>query len=196
MNRITIFASAIAALAVGAPLHKADAANFKLLQSGSVIIEGEFMPDDHIRLTNAIAQQNRRGKRVERIFLNSPGGEVIAGVQLAKVVYNSGIAVVVGKDRLCASMCVLVLAAGRERWAYPTAKLGVHSIGSYVGNAKGPAPEDGDDRNYTLLLARAMKFYGAPDGVIVKMIMTKPNAITGLDADDVSGWINIAIPKG
>ena len=87
---------------------------------------------------------------------------------------------------------VLMLSAGKERWAYSDARLGVHSVGTYGANASAPAPEDGSDRNFTLLVARLMKFYGAPDSVVVKLIVTKPNAIASLTGDDVAGWLNIA----
>jgi hypothetical protein len=197
MRKLLLAASVAAAAILPGAITRGEAATMRLLPSGSVMIDGPVLPGDAVRLIDALIAQKNSGKVTERIFLNSPGGQVVAGVQIADVINKSGIAVVVGKGRVCASICVLMLAAGKERWVYSDSKLGVHSVGSHQGGLLDGAiqPESVTDRSLTLLIARAMKGFGVPDAVIVKMITTPPDAISGINDADAPGWVNVAQAK-
>ena len=66
------------------------------------------------------------GEPVVRVFLNSKGGEVLAAVQLGRIIRSQAIEVWVDKSAECTSACILVLAAGVSRVAIPGARLGIH----------------------------------------------------------------------
>ena len=66
------------------------------------------------------------GEPVVRVFLSSRGGEILAAIQLGRLVRAQGAEVWVDKGAECSSACILVLAAGVSRLAVPGAKLGIH----------------------------------------------------------------------
>jgi hypothetical protein len=190
MKRL-LFAALVAALTafVGA----ADAATFLPIGRGdyygrSLVMTGEIIPGDAERLTAAIERQTDRGVRVERVFLNSPGGNVQAGAHLAKLIYDyRNIDTVVGRTDECASICVLVFAAGANKVVYPTSKLGVHSASTV--SADGSRLETTTSIATTATLARLMAAIRVPNSVIVKMLATETSGIEWLDYRDLNGWV-------
>ena len=71
-----------------------------------------------------------RAYKVERMFLNSPGGNILAGIKIASAVRSLPapyqIDMVIGRTDICASICALIFAAGHHKVVFPTSKLGVH----------------------------------------------------------------------
>lgn len=154
----------------------------------SLVMNGEIVPGDVVRLQAAIDHQTDRGVRVERIFLNSPGGDVQAGMLVAKLVYNyRNIDTVVGRTDECASMCVLVFAAGANKVVYPTSKLGVHSVADV--SEDGSRVETTGSIAITATLARLMAAIHVPNSVIVKMLATESSGIRWLDYRDLNSWV-------
>ena len=65
-----------------------------------------------------------RDNRAVGLIINSPGGSVSEARKLGRYLRANGLRTAV--DRACTSACVDVLAGGAERYATPTARLGVH----------------------------------------------------------------------
>ena len=65
---------------------------------------------------------------------------------------------------------------------------GVHSIVTPTGELNAPGVEDDGARAVTTDVARAMKYYGAPDVVIGKMVTTPGSDMAWLTYDDLIGW--------
>ena len=143
------------------------------------------------RLTNVVKAVNAKGVKVERMFFNSPGGNILAGIKIASAVRSLPapyrIDMVIGRTDICASICDLIFAAGHHKVVFPTSKLGVHSAGTI--NAKGNANrEDLADMGVTLIIARLMKSYGTPATVVAKMITQPMNGISWIMSEDAIGW--------
>jgi hypothetical protein len=196
MKKLLLAASA--ALALCAPAH---AATFKSINHGkSIVMTGEIVPGDVQRLHDAGVAAERKYSHgqpiVERIFLNSPGGDVVAGLELADFVHRwTGLATVIGKTDVCASMCAVVFAAGSHKVVFPQSHLGVHSVSSFNSNADGSLGENlGEDAGslaLTTLVARTMADYGVPDGIITRMMMTRqPDVYWVTDRD---GWTAVEV---
>jgi hypothetical protein len=70
------------------------------------------------------------------LFLESPGGSVIAALQMVAVMDDVGVTTVVGKDSYCASACAAVLwVSGKHRDVLDGGKLGFHSCYQTNGEA-------------------------------------------------------------
>jgi ATP-dependent protease ClpP protease subunit len=64
---------------------------------------------------------------VSQVYLNSPGGNIIAAVRIGGVIRNKKLhTVVIAKDR-CASACGLIWLGGTQRTIEPTGSVGFHA---------------------------------------------------------------------
>ena len=178
----------------------AQAATFKTINHGkSLVMTGEITTGDVQRLQQAGFDAEARYANgqpiVERIFLNSPGGQVKAGLEVANFIREWGIDTVVGKNDVCASMCAVVFAAGRHKAVFQTSKLGVHAISIFIHGADGSLGENqGEDVTalaLTTLVARTMADYGVPDGIITKMMTTQQPDTYWVTAAD--GWTEVEV---
>ncbi len=113
-----------------------------------------------------------------RLFLNSPGGNVLEALMLANLIHKGGMPVFVQAGDMCASACFLLFAGSPSRHASPEAMIGVHS-----------ASNDGDEDDTSLsmdtVLAREARAFGVPPDVIVKMVTTEPSDMAWLTADEL-----------
>ena len=193
----------LAALAASVALCavSAQAATFKTIAKGrALVMTGEIVPGDMERLAKAGYAAEARFANgqpvVERIFLNSPGGSVKAGLELAAFVREWGIDTVVGETDICASMCAVVFAAGMHKAVFPTSKLGVHAISTFTdedgdGSLDENLGEDGSSLALTTVVARVMADYGVPGNIITKMMTTlQPDTYWVTAAD---GWTEVEV---
>ena len=121
--------------------------------------EGRIEPGSAKAFADAIA--NLKGRRLP-ILIHSPGGSVADAGAMGELIRAKGLAVAVARTlitncpeaspkcpdgpgtaitggAICASACVLVLAAGVERLAAPSARIGVHQITTVVSETEGLA---------------------------------------------------------
>jgi len=196
MRNILLCTLAAAALAVG--ISHSSAAEFTpTVSRNAIFIDGEITAGDDVRLLTLVGELNLEGHRVEGVLLNSPGGDVIAGEDLTAAIYTLQIGTAVDHGHVCASMCVLALAAGRERFAFEDSWIGVHSVWKAKNEQAGEAaPEDLDSLGLTAALARDMAAYGVPAAVIAKMVTTPGTDIAWLDRGDVAGWVTVLPAEG
>ena len=148
---------------------------------GKIVIRltGEIVVGDSEKLKQIIVTSNAANKIVSGIRLNSPGGSVLEGAELADRVKFARIATVVPNGATCASACFLVFAAGGEKFVSRSARVGVH----------GAADQNGDETDSataaTVGMARLVKLLGVPNGIIGKMVTTPPAQILWLTEDDL-----------
>jgi hypothetical protein len=141
----------------------------------------------------AVNASNDKGVVVERLSLNSYDGHARTGLIIARWIHalpaGERIATVIGKKDVCVSICAMIFASGHQKTLYGTSKLGVHSAGHPGANGNEIADEDEGDRAATLALARVMKLFGAPDRIVVKMIMQPPDGpAASVNGADLDGW--------
>jgi len=134
--------------------------------------EGSLHPGDAGRL--AALLQNRP----QALVLHSTGGALSAGLELAELVRRVGLPVMVPAGGTCASACFLVLAASPQRFAGADARIGVHSAASGAGT------EDRESLAATTLMAREAERFGVPPQIVTRMILSGPQRMVWLDAQD------------
>jgi hypothetical protein len=137
---------------------------------------GEIQPGDGDKLKAHIASANEARRIVATIRLNSPGGNLLEGVNLSEIVKNGRIATSVLGDATCASACFIVFAAGNERFANFNAKIGVHGVADERGQEVGAA---------TVTMSRILRTLGVPAGILGKLVVTPPSDMVWLTVDDL-----------
>jgi hypothetical protein len=161
-------------------LTAADAASLKRIDSkdGKTRIElsGEITSGDADRFKALITEANQQKRVVATVFLNSTGGSLGEGVEIAAAVKYGRIATSVKSDHVCASACFLIFAAGSERFANHSARIGVHGASDRNGREAGDA---------TVLMSRALRELGVPPAILGKLVVTPPSEIFWLTLDDL-----------
>jgi hypothetical protein len=193
MKKLLASAALISAAYLGLG-SSADAADFNPIEHApkAVALDGEIVPGDADKLNSVLRYRASHGHETEYLRLNSPGGNVLAGSQIAEIVHNMGIKVVVGPYEECSSVCMLVYAAGTSRVFTSTSSLGVHSaIAPTASSAEtGGYGENTVSLAATALLAREMTAYGTPSPIVVRLMSTPGTDIAWLNNDELTqgGW--------
>ncbi len=141
-----------------------------------VLLNGEIAEGDADRLKAIIKSANDFGRPISGMRLNSPGGSLLEGTKLAELINYAKIATVVANGTKCASACFLAFAAGSQKFVSYTASIGVHGASDKFGQELGDA---------TVSMARIVKELGVPNGIIGKMVVTRPDEIVWLTPDDL-----------
>ncbi len=138
---------------------------------------GPIVKGDTDRLQQALAAVPQT-KRLLALALDSPGGNVVEGEQLARLIRARGLPVVIPSNSKCISACFLLLAASPRRLAAADALVGVHS-----------ASEDGQETDTSLavttLMARVAAEMDVPPAIIGKMVSTKAASVEWLTHADL-----------
>jgi hypothetical protein len=180
-----------------------EAATFHISDQHPIIrMNGEISVGDAARFTEALEQIKARfpeeieAKSDVWLFLASPGGSIAAAVPLSERVRYEGVTTVVGSENTCASACALVFAAGSSRIASETAKIKVHSVGTYdKADATSEGVEDLGALAVTTRLARLMRYYGTPEQIVGKLVVTAHDDITTLSLSDLRSWGVQLLPR-
>ena len=143
-----------------------------------LVARGPIVKGDADRLTKALGGV-ATGTRILALALDSPGGIVTEGEQLANIIRSRNLPVVVAADRQCVSACFLLFAAAPRKFVESNALVGVHS-----------ASENGSENETTMAvsveMARIASALGVPPAIVGKMVRTKPGAVEWLTPADLT----------
>ena len=119
---------AIALLLLEASAWRAAAADIQAFPSDDpgisvIAIEGEMMEDDGATFAKLAATMHNRVV----VEFNSPGGSVIAGLQIGRLIQLKHYITVVPHGMTCASACAITWLAGAPRVMQQGARIGFHS---------------------------------------------------------------------
>ncbi len=96
--------------------------------------EGEISQEAVDRLIRTY-RVDRRKHDIRFLVLNSPGGNVRAGLALAHFLVDQDLAAIVGEDMVCVSICSFAFITATTRIMARGARLGIHSASDYSGRA-------------------------------------------------------------
>lgn len=182
----------ITCIALASVASIASAADLKssTLKDGRVVIviSGEISPGDSDALESAIKVANDAGKLVTSIRLNSEGGNLLEGVRLAEAVKFAKMTTNVGQGAICASACFLIFAAGENKYANHSAKIGVHG-------ASDRGEETVRSGAATVSMARVAKDLGVPSSIIGRMVVTPPSEMVWLSPGDLQSMGTTMVGK-
>ena len=117
MAAATVLAAISSAKAADISVHNARAGT-----PAVVSIVGEIDPDDGDRFSSLV---ERLPNAI--VGLASPGGNMLASLQIGEIVRQRRFATIVPDEMTCASGCALIWIAGVRRYVANTAKIGFHS---------------------------------------------------------------------
>ncbi len=137
----------------------------------TLALQGRILPGDAARFRAALA----RSGPVSLFVLNSPGGAVLDGRDIARMIRARSGSTLVPARAVCASACFLLFAAGREKYAEPGAMIGVHSASVSGGG------ENTSTLGTTTLMAREAAAYGVPAAITGRMVTTQPGQMAWLN---------------
>ncbi len=133
---------------------------------------GPIVKGDTARLEQALASVPS-GTRLLALALDSPGGNVLEGEQLARQIRSRGLSVVIPSNSQCVSACFLLFAAAVHRFTATDALVGVHS-------ANEAGAETDVSLAVTTQMARIAASLGIPPAIIGKMVQTTPGRVEWL----------------
>lgn len=142
-----------------------------------VMARGEIHQGDAAALQRVLGRL-AGGKAPAGMLVDSPGGSVGAGAELAELIHHAGLPVGVLSNSKCASACFLLLAASPQRSAGASALVGVHSA-SVAGR------ENALSLAVTTAMAREAGRYGVPPGILGKMVQATPGRMEWLTHEDL-----------
>lgn len=153
------------------------------LDSGGLVyfrLDGKIVQNDPFLLVNALDLAKAKNLKVWGVFLNSPGGDVDAGLQLASIIRQNRLSTYVTANSTCASACFYLFAAGVDRWTANGAKVGVHSAAE---NGLETDKATAATIRFSRVLAATLDI---PDGIIGKIVKTPPQSIYYLSPQDLA----------
>ena len=93
-----------------------------------IVIDGDFALGDEKKFINiALGSENAL------VVFRSPGGNLIAGIEIGKAIHLKGFSTGVPDGVECASACALAWLGGRVRFMSETARVGFHAVFTDVG---------------------------------------------------------------
>jgi hypothetical protein len=100
----------------------------------AISIAGEIVEGDAEALRLEIQRARFANYSISEIELNSIGGSLYEGTNLARVVRAASLSTRVAERNVCASACFLVFAAGSTKFVQNGARVGVHAATTVSGD--------------------------------------------------------------
>jgi hypothetical protein len=179
--RLAAMPAALAILAATSLCASAASLGTAALKSGdiAIVLEGDIADGDGDAVEALMKETNDSGKLVAALRLDSLGGSLAESVKIAELVQRAKIAVIVGARARCASACFLIFAAGTEKFVAYGAAIGVHGASDKYGRITPRAAAA------TVSMARMVREFGVPPGIVEKLIVTGPDEIVWLGIDEL-----------
>ncbi len=146
---------------------------------GILKLSGDIDINDGNQLRSLLSFAKANGIEIHTLELESPGGSLYDGMDLAVVVREANLTTRVMKDSLCASSCFTVYAAGTKREYEQGARIGVHSA-RHLDEGENQAA-----KSYTIDMMRFLDALGVPASILGKLAVTEPQHMTWLDEQDL-----------
>jgi hypothetical protein len=152
-----------------------------LTERGALIdLKGDIVRDDANTVETLIRAAQANHRVVQGLRLDSPGGNLIGGIRLARLIRGHGdLSTIVFYGATCASACFLVFAAGREKFVGLHSFVGVHGAADKTGNVTE------ESEAATRAMARFCRELGVPSSITEKLLATPPNDIVWLSQKDL-----------
>ena len=146
-----------------------------------IFINGEIVSGDAKRFHVALTE-DMTGHSPKIVRLNSPGGEVYEGWELAQEMVKYHMSSIVTHDDVCASSCFSIFLVGKHRYSQPRSRIGVHRVSvGYTGQETRITSTVSQD------MADFYKKFQVPESVRSWMYYTKPTDIHFLTMDEKYG---------
>ncbi|WP_020175969.1 SEL1-like repeat protein [Methyloferula stellata] len=161
----------------------ADAATLTTRLTGKgtmIVLKGDIAREDSESLARLIQAAHEEGHIIRGLQLDSPGGSLLGGVNLARFIRDhADLSATVASGATCASACFVVFAAGHEKFAAFDSFVGVHGVADRSGQMTG------ETEAATLAMAGLCRDLGVPASITEKLIATPADEIVWLSSEDL-----------
>jgi hypothetical protein len=157
--------------------------------TATISITGEIALGDADALRSAIKRSTDAGYPVSEIRLNSIGGNVFEGVKIVRLLDGANVNTNVAFGATCASVCFLAFAAGVEKTANISSRIGVH-VASGERGAETPASIAA-----TGAMARIAQTLLVPRDIISRMVSTPATGMFWLGRNDLAK-MGVTVSRG
>lgn len=168
-----------AALALTALAPASRAAEIRKLVTkdlSAIVVMGQILDGDQARFADiALTMPNAV------VVLDSPGGNLVAGIEIGRAIHLKGYATTVAKGDTCASACAIAWLGGRKRSLFPGARVGFHA--AYYKDAAGKTVTASVGN---ALAGAYLNQIGLPDRAIVFITTKPPEDIAWLTQGDAA----------
>lgn len=154
------------------------AADISVIGSGQgavITVYGRLEIDDEKRFAN-VALQNISAT----VHLSSPGGNLLAGIEIGKTIRIKGFSTAVPDGSECASACALAWLGGRQRIVGSGSKIGFHA--AYRGK-NGEVTSSGN-----ALVGAYVSQLGLTDSAVMFVTAAQPEDMNWLTSNDASRY--------
>jgi hypothetical protein len=141
--------------------------------AGFIIIAGELNQGDEKKF-NLVAQRYTKGA----VLFASPGGNLVAAIEIGRIIRLRNFATGVAPKTRCASACALAWLGGTQRFLSSTSLIGFHA--AYVVE-KGAATESGLGN---AIVGAYLTTLGLPLSAVIYIAKSPPDEITWLNVSD------------
>jgi hypothetical protein len=183
----------------------------------NILVSGMIVAGDAERLTEIIEAQDIERQDHEftyspigrRICFNSPGGNMLEGMQMASVILENARGTAVAAGNVCESACALSFMAGRffgegesyiiDRTIHPTAQLGFHApdlavpAGSYSEAQVGQAFIIALETLAQITERKSEQGYKFPESLFLTLLRTPSDQMYFIETVEQSSRFNIAV---
>lgn len=138
------------------------------------------------------------------VLLDSPGGKVVASMELGRALRRLGMAVIVARPSAqsaqtgdlvsgrCFSACVYALMGGRKRVIPPQSRVGIHRMFNYTTSfdfSEGLVRERNyDDGGMLAMLSRYSNMMGVNSELVTLAERTSPDQLRMLSGAEIARW--------
>jgi hypothetical protein len=168
----------------------------------AIVADGEITNSTPQEFLSFVTQNLHDNVRAV-VFLNSPGGRVVASMELGQVFRRLGVAAIVARAGQtyggtvlagghCFSACVYALMGGRKRIIPPQSKVGVHRMFQYQASLD---PAGGatiyrqhDNGRMRAMLSRYSRQMGVNSRVIEDAERTSSDSLHVLSNGEIARW--------
>jgi hypothetical protein len=212
---LPVLAALLALAAFALPARGAEPMTFRLVQvddssrcggqcAQAIAADGEITdstPQQFLSFVSGNGQGNVRSV----VFLNSPGGKVVASMELGQLFRKLGVAAIVARvaqtyggsgvlaSGQCYSACVYALMGGRKRVIPPQSSVGVHRMFQYEASLDSTAGGLSVRRRYDTgrmhsMLSRYSSQMGVNSGIIDYAERTSSDSLHVLSKGEIARW--------
>ncbi len=170
-----------------------------------IAAEGEIAEGTPNAFVSFLRENAQGGKLHGILLLDSPGGKVVASMELGQALRRLGIAVIVARPMAeqasrdmtlvsgrCYSACVYALMGGRKRVIPPQSRVGIHRMFNYSTSfdlSEGLVRERNyDDGGMKAMLARYASGMGVSPELVNLAERTSPDQLYMLTGADIARW--------
>lgn len=156
------------------------AAKFSHLKSEIISISGEINHGDEEQFKALLSKY----PKTRGVVLDSPGGYVDEGLNMALVIHTKKLTTYIVKDAQCVSICSLLFFSGKHRYISANGHLGVHTAFDETTRKR-------DDKT-NALIAWYLGYLGYDVGLIDLWLSAEPDSMNTI-TDKINRDLNLGI---